>query len=115
MVLDRTTFYPEAGGQVSDKGILSLTDGLATFEVEDVQCLDSGHVLHVGRVTEGCLQGIQFYKTIKTDINTKKIGVDIFSRQRWVHVTEQNDPFYNWLVRCEGRSKISVGLLVSKQ
>ena len=57
VVLDRTTFYPEAGGQVSDKGLLSLTDGLATFEVEDVQCLDSGHVLHVGRVTEGCLQG----------------------------------------------------------
>ena len=88
MVLDRTTFYPEAGGQVSDKGILSLTDGLATFEVEDVQCLDSGHVLHVGRVTEGCLQGIQ-YKTRKTDIYyTKKIEVDIFSRQRWVHVTQ---------------------------
>ena len=113
MVLDRTTFYPEAGGQVSDKGLLSLTDGLATFEVEDVQSLDSGHVLHVGRVTEGCLQGIQFFTTRKTDINTKKM--DIFSRQRWVHVTEHNDPFCNWLVRCEGRSKISVGLLVSKQ
>ena len=107
MVLDRTTFYPEAGGQVSDKGLLSLTDGLATFEVEDVQCLDSGHVLHVGRVTEGCLQGIQFYKTRKTDIDNEKIEVDIFSRQRWV-------PFYNWLLRCVGRSKISVGLLVSK-
>ena len=36
IVLDRTPFYPEGGGQIGDRGVLRLGDGVA-FEVTDTQ------------------------------------------------------------------------------
>ena len=53
IILDKTTFYHEAGGQVGDKGILVGPNG-ATFEVEDCQKLEGTNlVLHLGSVTKG--------------------------------------------------------------
>jgi alanyl-tRNA synthetase len=37
IVLDRTPFYAESGGQVGDTGVLRATDGSVLFEVDDVQ------------------------------------------------------------------------------
>ena len=56
IILDKTTFYHEAGGQVSDAGEICVGEDVV-FKVEDVQRLPSGHVLHVGRVEagSGCL------------------------------------------------------------
>ena len=48
VILDRTTFYHEAGGQVSDTGVITIGD-VTSFEVEDVQSLPTGHILHIGR------------------------------------------------------------------
>jgi alanyl-tRNA synthetase len=47
LVLDRTAFYPEAGGQMADRGMLG------GFAVKDVQVDDAGVVHHVLELTEG--------------------------------------------------------------
>ncbi|QDU61609.1 Alanine--tRNA ligase [Planctomycetes bacterium Pan216] len=50
IVLDRTPFYGESGGQVGDVGMLEA-DGFR-FEVQDTQKTDGYH-LHVGHIREG--------------------------------------------------------------
>jgi len=53
LLLDRTSFYAEQGGQVGDVGTLSTSDG-ADFEVEDTQRLGET-VLHLGSLQQGSL------------------------------------------------------------
>ncbi|MGE0114869.1 MAG: alanine--tRNA ligase [Steroidobacteraceae bacterium] len=50
VVLDRTPFYAESGGQVGDAGVLDSP--AARFEVTDTQKLGAAHA-HIGRVTGG--------------------------------------------------------------
>jgi alanyl-tRNA synthetase len=52
--LDKTSFYAEAGGQEYDTGNIVI-DGVADFEVEDVQVF-SGYVLHIGHLKYGQLK-----------------------------------------------------------
>ncbi|TPP57566.1 Alanine--tRNA ligase cytoplasmic [Fasciola gigantica] len=50
LVLDRTIFYAEAGGQQADHGfVTSITDEFAELSVIDVQCR-GGYVLHIGQL-----------------------------------------------------------------
>jgi alanyl-tRNA synthetase len=53
VVLDRTPFYAEAGGQVGDAG--ELTAPGVRFEVRDTQKRGAAHG-HVGRLTEGAIR-----------------------------------------------------------
>jgi alanyl-tRNA synthetase len=53
LLLDRTNFYAEQGGQVGDTGTISTPTG--RFEVEDTQ-KHGDAVLHFGRVVEGHIQ-----------------------------------------------------------
>ncbi len=53
LVLDKTNFYAEQGGQVGDKGTVTTKTG--TFAVEDTQRLGDS-VLHVGKVREGTIK-----------------------------------------------------------
>jgi alanyl-tRNA synthetase len=53
LLLDRTNFYAEQGGQVGDVGTITDEEG-AVFEVEDTQRLGDT-VLHVGHLREGTL------------------------------------------------------------
>lgn len=48
VILDRTSFYSEMGGQVGDKGILSLAPSGARFDVENTKKIGK-YILHVGR------------------------------------------------------------------
>jgi alanyl-tRNA synthetase len=51
ILLDRTNFYAEQGGQENDTGVIAI-DGKAEFKVEDVQVYN-GYVLHIGQMEEG--------------------------------------------------------------
>jgi alanyl-tRNA synthetase len=53
LLLERTCFYAEQGGQVGDTG--TLTTGTGVFKVEDTQKL-SDAILHIGRVEDGWLE-----------------------------------------------------------
>ena len=57
VVLDRTTFYAEMGGQVADHGTLAKSgpEG-ALFQVTDVQKNKGGKYMHYGKLTEGNLK-----------------------------------------------------------
>ncbi len=53
LILDRTPFYAESGGQVGDTGVLSSTD--ARFDVEDTRKLAGVFHGHFGKLTQGSL------------------------------------------------------------
>ncbi len=55
VVLDRSPFYGEAGGQVGDTGWLVSPDGATRFRVEDTQ-RDEELILHIGRLVQGTLR-----------------------------------------------------------
>jgi alanyl-tRNA synthetase len=48
VVLDRTPFYAEGGGQVGDRGVLRSADGSVVFEVADTQRPSGGLIVHRG-------------------------------------------------------------------
>jgi alanyl-tRNA synthetase len=52
VVLDRTPFYAEGGGQIGDQGLISLADG-ALLEVYDVQQPVPGLFVHRATVVDG--------------------------------------------------------------
>ncbi len=53
VLLDRTPFYAESGGQVGDEGVLMNAE--VRFAVEDTQKLGRAH-LHIGRLEQGTLR-----------------------------------------------------------
>jgi alanyl-tRNA synthetase len=52
IVLDRTPFYAEGGGQLADGGRITLSNG-AVIEIDDVQSPVTGLSVHRGRVVSG--------------------------------------------------------------
>ncbi len=54
VVLDKTPFYAEMGGQVADHGVISA--GGVTFQVTDVQKNKGGKYMHTGKLVEGTLK-----------------------------------------------------------
>ena len=55
VVLDKTPFYAEMGGQVADHGTITTAGG-AKFQVTDVQKNKGGKYMHYGKLVEGSLK-----------------------------------------------------------
>lgn len=64
IVLSRTPFYAEGGGQLSDGGFITLANG-AKIEIDDVQSPVPGVSVHRGRVVAGSIEvGVQAHAQI---------------------------------------------------
>jgi alanyl-tRNA synthetase len=55
IILDRTPFYAEGGGQLADGGTITLSDG-TVVEIDDVQTPVPGVSIHRGRVLTGAIE-----------------------------------------------------------
>jgi alanyl-tRNA synthetase len=64
LVLDRTPFYAEGGGQLADHGVIALDNG-ALIEVHDVQSPVTGLIVHKVKVLSGEVTvGAQAHATV---------------------------------------------------
>jgi alanyl-tRNA synthetase len=69
LILSKTPFYPEGGGQVGDTGNVEGVDGRFLFEVTDTQRPAEGVIVHIGRVVKGRAErGIR----VKASVNRVK-------------------------------------------
>ena len=55
VILDRTPFYSEGGGQLADGGVITLSNG-TNIEIDDVQTPVPGVFVHRGRVVQGAVE-----------------------------------------------------------
>jgi len=69
LVLRETPFYPEGGGQVGDKGVITSDDG-AVFNVHDTKKGTGGMIVHVGELEKGTITRGQTL-TAKVDQNLR--------------------------------------------
>ena len=53
VILDKTPFYAESGGQIGDKGLLQSDEVM--MEIEDVNKLHGNHIVHKGKVLSGSI------------------------------------------------------------
>ena len=67
LVLDKSPFYAEMGGQVADHGVITA-EGM-TFVVTDVQKNKGGKYMHYGKVTEGI---VKLGDTVTASIDTDR-------------------------------------------
>ncbi len=74
VVLERTPFYAESGGQVGDTGVLRNT--AATFTVEDTKKHPSSAHLHVGRLERGRLKVGDVVEAVIDEARRQKIRLN---------------------------------------
>jgi len=78
LILDRTTFYAEGGGQESDEGVIEVGGG--TFAVKDCQVF-GGYVMHVGTLNSGIKVGDEAVTVVDEERR-----IDLASHHTMTHV-----------------------------
>jgi len=81
IVLDKTCFYSEMGGQVADAGELRCAKSGGVFKVEDTKSF-GGYVLHIGRISKG---KITCTNDVICHLNTKR-RIKIASNHTTTHL-----------------------------
>ena len=69
LVLDKTPFYAEMGGQVADHGVITL--GEACFQVNNVQKDKGGKYLHHGKMVSGAIK-VEDIVSASIDVDRRK-------------------------------------------
>ena len=82
IVMDKTPFYAEAGGQIADRGVLDATGG--RFMVNDVQKDKAGKYLHYGVVESGVIS-VEEPVTAKIDLEYRKAVMRAHSATHLLH------------------------------
>ncbi len=62
IILDKTPFYGESGGQVGDTGLIENED--VKIEVENCKKLKDGKILHIGKVISGAVSNGDIVKAV---------------------------------------------------
>jgi alanyl-tRNA synthetase len=86
LVLDKTPFYAESGGQVGDHGIIET--GNAAFEVSDVQKRGQAY-FHLGRVSRGQFKAQQVVSA-QVDIKDRLATASNHSATHLLHAALRN-------------------------
>ncbi len=68
VVLERTPFYPQGGGQVGDRGALLAADGEVAFEVTDTQRPVPGVIVHRGILRRSLKVG----ETVRAEVDAER-------------------------------------------
>lgn len=87
IILDKTSYYAEGGGQIADTGDLRLKDG-GVFEVQHVPAPKGGYVLHLGVVSKG---SVAVGDVIKCDVDLE--------RRQPIAVNHSLTHMLNWALR----------------
>ncbi len=82
IILDRTPFYAESGGQVGDSGAISI--GESRFSVTDTKKTSKGHYLHIGFADNG---GISKGDTVTAEVDVTR-RYDIMRNHTAAHLLQ---------------------------
>ncbi len=69
VVLDRTPFYPEKGGQVGDRGVIE--NEYVRFRVTDTQVDEKGHIYHKGKIEKGSQEQFANNNEVKAVVDSE--------------------------------------------
>jgi Ser-tRNA(Ala) deacylase AlaX len=98
VILDKTIFYPQGGGQPADNG--KIVSDNAIFTVTDVRMDETGTVLHFGKFENGNFNNGDSVK-LAIDIDRRKLNARLHSAGHLIDVAAAKTGL-NWLKATKG-------------